>query len=243
MGNPGNGQKITVRLHPESGIDLELEAEIVGADFELDLAVLKLKDVPEEYAGKLPALPLGDSDASRPGEWVIAIGNPYGYEQTVTVGHLSAKGREIQIYDQETGQVRRYRDLLQTDAAINSGNSGGPLINVRGEVIGINTAVSTQAQGIGFAIPINTALAVVDDLIEVGYVSRTAEAIEAIEWYPVTLNVVLGQSTSDPNLPLLGVTYNRVNEETERLELPEVKGVRSRSDPSAADRAGIKPMT
>lgn len=244
VGNPGNGQKITVRLHPESGIDLELEAEIVGADFELDLAVLKLKDVPEEYAGKLPALPLGDSDASRPGEWVIAIGNPYGYEQTVTVGHLSAKGREIQIYDQETGQVRRYRDLLQTDAAINSGNSGGPLINVRGEVIGINTAVSTQAQGIGFAIPINTALAVVDDLIEVGYVSRTAEAIEAIEWYPVTLNVVLGQSTSDPNLPLLGVTYNMVNEEiAERLELPEVKGayVVEVMRGSAADRAGIKP--
>src|SRR5690606_1315624 len=147
VGNPGDGQKITVRLHPESGIDLELEAEIVGADYELDLAVLKLKDVPEEYAGKLPTLKMGDSDASRPGEWVIAIGNPYGYEQTVTVGHLSAKGREIQIYDQETGQVRRYRDLLQTDAAINSGNSGGPLINVRGEVIGINTAVSTQAQG------------------------------------------------------------------------------------------------
>lgn len=243
VGNPNDGQKITVRLHPESGIDLELEAEIVGADAELDLAVLKLKDVPEEYAGKLPTLPMGDSDTSRPGEWVIAIGNPYGYEQTVTVGSLSAKGREIQIYDQETGRVRQYRDLLQTDAAINSGNSGGPLINVRGEVIGINTAVSTQAQGIGFAIPINTALAVVDDLIETGRVERTVPAIETIEWYPITLNVVLGRADEDFRRPFLGVQYNLVTESlADTLELPEVKGahVLSVTPGSAAERAGIR---
>ena len=224
MGNPGNGQKITVRLHPESGIDLELEAEIVGADFELDLAVLKLKDVPEEYAGKLPACRSAIPMRSRPGEWVIAIGNPYGYEQTVTVGHLSAKGARSRSMTRRRVRCAA-RDLLQTDAAINSGNSGGPLTSSgRGDRHQHRRQHPGPRQS-RFAIPINTALAVVDDLIEVGYVSRTAEAIEAIEWYPVTLNVVLGQSTSDPNLPLLGVTYNMVNEEiAERLELPEVKG-------------------
>lgn len=244
VGNAGSGQKITVKLHPQTGIDLELEAEIVGADYQLDLAVLKLKDIPEEYAGKLPALPMGDSDTSRPGEWVIAIGNPYGYEGTVTVGSLSAKGREIQIYDRERNQVKQYRDLLQTDAAINRGNSGGPLINVRGEVIGINTAVNSEAQGIGFAIPINTAMAVVDQLIESGSVSRTVEAIEEIEWYPVTLNLVLGRDDSDPERPLIGITYETVDQSlAETLELPEVNGalVRSVLPGSAAERAGMKP--
>lgn len=244
VGNPNGGQKITVRLHPESGIDLELGAEIVGADAQLDLAVLKLKDIPEQYVGKLPALPMGDSDHSRPGEWVIAIGNPYGYEQTVTVGSLSAKGREIQIYDQESGRVREYRDLLQTDAAINSGNSGGPLINVRGEVIGINTAVSTQAQGIGFAIPINTALAVVDELIDTGTVSRTVAAVEKIEWHRLTVNLVLGRADDDSSRPLLGVYQQPVTPEmAEELELPEVKGtlVVDVIPGSAAERAGIRP--
>lgn len=243
VGDPGQGQKVMVRLHPESGIDLELEAEVVGSDYELDLAVIKLKDVPKEYQGKLPVLKMGDSDKSRPGEWVIAIGNPYGYEHTVTVGSLSAKGREIQIYDQERRQVKLYRDLLQTDAAINQGNSGGPLINIEGEVIGINTAVSVQAQGIGFAIPINTARAVVDELIETGKVSRVAKATEGYAWHTEVVTVTLGRDAYAPNRALLGVTVQTVTEaEAEEWQLPEAKGalVKEVVSGSAADRAGIK---
>src|SRR5690606_37595986 len=145
VGNPGEDQKITVKLNTPQ-FQGEVEAELVGADYRLDLAVLKIEK--PEGLDKLPTVPLGDSDASRPGEWVIAIGNPYGerYEHTVTVGVLSAKGREIQIYDRDQRQWKTYTNLMQTDAAINPGNSGGPLINIRGEVIGINTAVNAAAQ-------------------------------------------------------------------------------------------------
>jgi len=171
VGNPGDGQTIRVKLSTPT-YQGELEAELVGADYQLDLAVLKIEK-PRELE-RLPTIPLGDSDASRPGEWVIAIGNPYGerFEHTVTVGVLSAKGREIEIFDRQNGTSKRYTNLMQTDAAINPGNSGGPLINIRGEVIGINTAVNAAAQGIGFAIPINTALKVKDELINEGRVRR-----------------------------------------------------------------------
>jgi serine protease Do len=149
------------------GYDTPATATLIGQDYVLDLAILKV-DVP----GKLPALKLGDSDTVRIGETVVAIGNPYGYEHTVTKGVLSAKGREIAIPDTTRGVTRTYNNLMQTDAAINPGNSGGPLLNARGEVIGINTAVSLQAQGIGFAIPINTAKNVIDQLISRGKVLR-----------------------------------------------------------------------
>lgn len=108
----------------------------------------------------------------RVGDWVIAIGNPYRLDHTVTVGVISAKGRPVTIPDQSTGKQRVYKDLIQTDAAINPGNSGGPLISLDGKVIGINTAVNAQAQGIGFAIPINTAKEVLDELIKTGSVTR-----------------------------------------------------------------------
>ncbi len=171
VGNPGEDQKITVKLNTPK-FQGEVEAELVGADYRLDLAVLKIEK--PEGLDQLPTVPLGDSDASRPGEWVIAIGNPYGerYEHTVTVGVLSAKGREIQIYDPDQRQWKTYTNLMQTDAAINPGNSGGPLINIKGEVIGINTAVNAAAQGIGFAIPINTALEVKEELITTGRIRR-----------------------------------------------------------------------
>lgn len=152
------------------GYEKPFNAELVGQDYDLDLAVLKV-NAPE----KLSAVPLGDSDKSRPGEWVIAIGNPWGadFDHTVTIGVLSAKGRQIQIPDSDDSRkIRNYKDLMQTDAAINPGNSGGPLINIRGEVIGINTAINTQGQGIGFAIPINTAKKVVNQLIQHGKVIR-----------------------------------------------------------------------
>lgn len=131
------------------------KAELLGSDFDLDLAVLKINGS-KEFA----TLPIGDSTKLRVGEWVTAIGNPLGYDHTVSVGVLSAKGRRIQI--PEGNRTRYYEDLLQTDASINSGNSGGPLLNMSGEVIGINTAVSTSAQGIGFAIPSSTIVTVID---------------------------------------------------------------------------------
>ncbi|MEN6351522.1 MAG: trypsin-like peptidase domain-containing protein [Syntrophomonas sp.] len=136
-------------------------ATVVGQDYELDLAVLKINS-----SEKLSVLSMGNSDAMRVGEWVVAIGNPYGLDHTVTAGVVSAKGRPMQI------ESRTYKNLIQTDAAINPGNSGGPLLNTRGEVIGINTAVDAQAQGIGFAISINTAKEVLDDLISKGKIVR-----------------------------------------------------------------------
>lgn len=151
------------------GYDKPFTATLVGSDYDLDLAVLKV-DAP----AKLPTVALGDSDASRIGEWVIAIGNPWGsdFDHTVTIGVLSAKGRQIQIADTDTNKLRNYSDLMQTDAAINPGNSGGPLINIKGQVIGINTAINSRGQGIGFAIPINTAKKVVNQLIQYGKVIR-----------------------------------------------------------------------
>lgn len=144
-----------------------IPATLRGYDYELDLAILQL-----EAEGPFPTVPLGDSDQVRVGEWVIAIGNPYRLEHTVTVGVLSAKGRQIQVADPDSQTTRVYRNLMQTDAAINPGNSGGPLLNLRGEAIGINTAVRADAQGIGFAIPINEAKAVLEDLITRGMVVR-----------------------------------------------------------------------
>lgn len=175
VGDPGQGQTVTVKISTGS-YQGDVEAKIIGSDYLLDLAVLKIEK--PEGLDAFPVAPLGDSDASRPGEWVIAVGNPYGeqFEHTVTVGVLSAKGRQIRIYDSDARQWRQYSNLMQTDAAINPGNSGGPLVNLKGEVIGINTAVNAAAQGIGFAIPINTALEVRDELITEGKVVRVAES-------------------------------------------------------------------
>ncbi len=140
----------------------EFKAKVVGTDPQSDVAVIKIN------GHDLPTLPLGDSDRIQVGEWVIAIGNPFGLTQTVTVGVVSAKGRSrIGITD--------YEDFIQTDAAINPGNSGGPLINIHGEAIGINTAIFSKSggyMGIGFAIPINMAKAIEKQLIAHGKVVR-----------------------------------------------------------------------
>jgi Do/DeqQ family serine protease len=144
-----------------------LDATVVGSDKELDLAVLKIDD-----GSDLPYLKLGDSDKIRAGDWVIAIGNPYGLDHTVTVGVISAKGRPMTI------ENRNYRNLLQTDASINPGNSGGPLLDLAGEVVGINTAVSEQAQGIGFAIPSSTVDEVLSDLMKGEHVSHPWLGVE-----------------------------------------------------------------
>ncbi|WP_199615635.1 S1C family serine protease [Paenibacillus alkalitolerans] len=132
-------------------------AKLLGTAYELDLAVLKI-----DGDGNFPVLPLGSSENIQVGDWVVAIGNPYEFEHSVTVGVLSAKERSFDIPDSQG--TRKYQALLQTDASINPGNSGGPLLNLNGEVIGINTAVNAQAQGIGFAIPTSTITDVLESL-------------------------------------------------------------------------------
>jgi serine protease Do len=141
----------------------EFDGEVIGSDVTSDMAIVKIK------ADHLPSVTLGNSDELRVGEIVIAIGNPYGLQQTVTMGVVSAKGRSIPAGTE--GQV--YRNFIQTDTAINPGNSGGPLLNIKGEVVGINTAIIPYAQGIGFAIPINIAKKNIDDLINLGKVRRS----------------------------------------------------------------------
>jgi serine protease Do len=137
----------------------EYEGKVVGRDPKTDLALVKIEGVSD-----LHPLPLGNSEDLKVGSWVVAIGSPFGLEQTMTAGIVSAKGRVI-----GSGP---YDNFIQTDASINPGNSGGPLINMRGEVIGINTAIIASGQGIGFAIPINTAKEIVPQLQEKGHVTR-----------------------------------------------------------------------
>jgi len=156
----GNGNKEKIK---------EYDAKIVGEDKLTDVAIIRID------ADNLPAAELGDSDKVRVGEWVIAVGNPLGYEHTVTIGVLSAKGRNLPtMYDRE------YPNLLQTDAAINPGNSGGPLANLDGEVIGMNTIVSASGQGIGFSIPINRIKKIKDQLISKGKVVRAFIGIQML---------------------------------------------------------------
>jgi len=147
--------KIKVRLSD----DREFEGSVIGKDPKTDLALIKV-----EADIQLPTIELGDSDSLEVGEWVMAIGNPFGLEHTVTVGVVSAKGRVI--------GAGPYDDFIQTDASINPGNSGGPLVNTKGEVIGINTAIIAHGQGIGFAIPVKMAKEIVPQLKEKGRVVR-----------------------------------------------------------------------
>ncbi|MFB3924648.1 MAG: DegQ family serine endoprotease [Syntrophales bacterium] len=137
----------------------EFDAKVIGRDAKTDIALIKIQP-----AGSLPVVELGDSDRLRVGDWVVAIGNPFGLEQTVTAGIVSAKGRVI-----GSGP---YDNFIQTDASINPGNSGGPLFNLEGKVIGINTAIVAHGQGIGFAIPINMAKDILGDLKSKGKVTR-----------------------------------------------------------------------
>jgi serine protease Do len=150
-----NADEIKVKL--ASG--KEFDAKVVGRDPKTDLALIKIKG-----SSDLQPLKMGNSDEAKVGSWVVAIGSPFGLEQTVTAGIISAKGRII-----GSGP---YDNFIQTDASINPGNSGGPLINMKGEVIGINTAIVASGQGIGFAIPINTARDIVPQLKDKGKVTR-----------------------------------------------------------------------
>ena len=202
-----DADKIIIRLKDDS---VDYEATVVGTDELTDLALLKI-DVNHE----LPTIPLGDSESLRVGEWVIAIGNPLVYDHTVTVGVVSAKGRKLLGLSRDVS----LDNYIQTDAAINRGNSGGPLLNVRGEAIGINSAISVAGQGISFAIPINMARDVMIQLRDTGEVSRG----------------------------FLGVTIQDISselraEEREYFGLEGQEGafIQSVTDGQPADRAGLR---
>jgi serine protease Do len=153
-----NAQKIVVRLYDGR----EFAATVIGSDEKTDLAVIKI-----DVKGDLPVAPLGDSDRLKVGEWVVAMGSPFGLQNTVTAGIVSAKSRQI--------GAGPYDDFIQTDASINPGNSGGPLINMQGEVVGISTAIFSRTGaniGIGFAIPIDVAKELLPELKTKGKVTR-----------------------------------------------------------------------
>ncbi len=148
---------VTVKLTDKR----EFHAKVVGADKQSDVAVLKID------ASDLPTVKIGDPRQSKVGQWVVAIGSPYGFDNTVTSGIISAKSRSL--------PNENYTPFIQTDVPVNPGNSGGPLFNLQGEVIGINSMIYSQTggfQGLSFAIPINEAIKVKDDLVKTGHVSR-----------------------------------------------------------------------
>ncbi len=203
LGELGRGTEVRVTLADKR----ELPAQVIGIDPATDIALVKIA------AGGLTSIPWGDSSQLKIAEWVLAIGNPYQLNQTVTLGIVSALGRT------NLG-IAGYEDFIQTDAAINPGNSGGALINSRGELIGINTAIFTESrgyQGIGFAVPSNLARRVMDDLIEFGEVRRGS--IGAVELLPVTADIA------------------------RQLDLPRAEGllVARMSRASAAYEAGLRP--
>jgi len=185
--------------------DKEFKAKVIGADPGMDIAVLQM-----ETDEKFVPVKFGDSDKARIGDWVIAIGNPFGFGGTVTSGIISARNRSIGL--------SRYEDFIQTDASINQGNSGGPLFNMDGDVIGINTAIlgPSGSIGIGFAIPSNNAKKVIEQLIEFGETKRG--------WLGVRIQYVSKEIA-----------------EVEKLDKPRGALVASVADGSPSDDAGIKP--
>ena len=197
-----NAEDIIVRVD-----DKEYSAKVLGADPYADIAVLKIKDSNANFA----TVNFGDSDKARVGDWVVAIGNPFGLGGTVTSGIISARNRDINL--------TRYDDFIQTDASINQGNSGGPLFNLKGEVIGINTAIIAPGQsgsiGIGFAIPANAASNIIDQLIQYGETRRG--------WLGVRIQEVTKEIA-----------------EVENLKKPKGALVASVGEKSPADKAGIK---
>jgi serine protease Do len=194
-----------VEVHYDQG-EKTAEAKVIGTDPATDLALLKI-----EVRDQLPTVRLGESDQVRVGDWAIAIGNPLQFENTLTVGVISAKGRALGMSE----VTRSFENFIQTDAAINRGNSGGPLLNLRGEVIGINTAISGMGQNIGFAVPVNVAKKIYPQLREKGRVVRG----------------------------YLGINIEEVDQQyKEAFNLPTTDGVlvQSVTPDSPADQAGIQ---
>ncbi|MFN4066572.1 MAG: trypsin-like peptidase domain-containing protein [Thermosynechococcus sp.] len=167
----------------------QFDGKVVGADPLTDVAVVQIE------AEKLPTVQLGNSDALVPGEWAIAIGNPLGLSNTVTAGIISATGRA----SNEIGAADKRVSFIQTDAAINPGNSGGPLLNAAGQVVGVNTAVISQAQGLGFAIPINTAYRIAEQIITTG---RAQHLYLGIRMVQLTPELAAQIRQDQPNWPL-----------------------------------------
>ena len=195
-----NAEKVTVTMSDGS----EMKASVIGQDPDTDVALIKVD--PKDYKkGKMPSLKLGDSSAIRVGDWAIAVGNPFGQlAGTMTVGVVSAKGRQdLNIM----GGTPQYQDFIQTDASINFGNSGGPLVNVHGEVIGVNTAINPAGQGIGFAIPINMASRIADELKKSGKVVRGYLGI-----YPQPLTPELAESLGTPRSE--GILISQIEDDT-----------------------------
>ena len=188
------------------------EGEVMGTDSLTDVAVIKIE------AEELPAVTFADSEVLQPGEWAIAIGNPLGLDNTVTTGIVSATGRS----SSQVGVADKRVSFIQTDAAINPGNSGGPLLNARGEVIGINTAIIQRAQGLGFAIPINTAQNIAEELIAKGKVDHSFLGIQMAQITPQLKEQLKSQSNfglnADQGVLIVDVVPN-----------------------SPADKAGLKP--
>ncbi|HWP45043.1 MAG TPA: trypsin-like peptidase domain-containing protein [Blastocatellia bacterium] len=173
-GAPKLATNVTVTLQDGR----QFPASVKGFDEATDIALLQIVT-----DGKpLPTAELGDSDALRVGEWVVAIGNPLGLDHTVTLGIVSAKGR--------TGFGGQFDDFIQTDAAINPGNSGGPLVNAQGKIVGINTLVLERTQGLSFSIPINTMKAILPQLIERGRVTRGYLGVETFDLNPALRSVL-----------------------------------------------------
>ena len=197
-----NADDIVVRVN-----DKEYKAKLVGTDPYTDIAVLKI-----DSKDTFTPVKFGDSDKARVGDWVVAIGNPFGLGGTVTSGIISARNRDI--------NMTRYDDFIQTDASINPGNSGGPLFNLDGDVVGINTAIITPNQqgsvGIGFAIPSNVASGVIDQLVKFGETKRG--------WLGVRIQEVTKEIA-----------------EVEKLKEPEGALIASVSEKSPADKAGLQP--
>jgi serine protease Do len=163
-------------IHVIFGRKREVNATVVGRDPRTDIAVLRVDEK------NLPFLPLGDSDAIRVGDWVVAIGNPFALAHTVSAGILSAKGRTIA--DVKGLDESGYYDFLQTDASINPGNSGGPLLDMAGNVVGINTAIRAQANSIGFAIPINMVKELLPRVLRDGHIKRSAIGVHVSSVLP-----------------------------------------------------------
>ena len=218
-----NADKIKVLLSDGR----ELEAKIVGKDWRNDLAVLKVE------AEDLPVAPLGNSSKLEPGQLAIAIGSPYDVEfrNTVTTGVVSALDRSINI-GENPGQQRVLEGLIQTDASINPGNSGGPLLNSQGEVIGINTAIMGSAQGIGFAIPINKAKQIIDDLIKYGKVKRpwlgiygTKVTEKLADYYslPQSEGVMIVRTIVDSPASKAGLNKGDIIVEADRKEIKDMQ--------------------
>jgi len=194
------------------------DATVKSLDPVMDLAVLKIE------AKNLPVVELGDSDQLKVGQWVVAIGNALGrFDNTVTVGVVSAKDRQIEATDASGQSSESIANLLQTDAAINSGNSGGPLVNLKGQVVGINTAVATNAQSIGFAIPINQAKSAIESIKTTGRIIRPYLGVRYVQ---ITKDIA-----TEASLP---VDYGALIKGGDQItQLAVIPG-------SPADKAGIK---